>query len=480
MKLTCERLPGSVARLEIEVDQETMDRELDRAYRRLSNRVLIPGFRRGKAPRVLVERALGEGAVLQEATKELVPRMITEALEQQSLEPVGEPDGFELLSAAPFRFQVTVPLVPTVELGDYRGVTVERQDVEVSDEEVADALEKLRARAAQWVEPDPPRPAREGDQLVVDVQDFVDGEAVSDLQQDVTVVLGEGPLIEALDRQLIGVEAGSDHEFEATLPEDHRVESVAGKPARFHVHVKSIRERRIPELSDALAQEVGDGAQTVEELRRSVAAQMQGRAESDERTRLINEIIDQVVARSKVEVPEVLVEREIDHQIEHMASDLESQNLKLEQYLRFTNRTGAQLRDELRESAEKRLIRGLVLSEVARAEQVTVEESDIEAEISRVLEGVDTSEHDAARALFSNENLRGRIRSDLFDRKLLNRLSEIVLGQAIYPDTQSAGGADGGESAEAEPAAETEQGDGSTPPSVPEAPSTADQTQDPE
>lgn len=477
MKVTCERLPGSTARLEIEVDQESMDREMERAYRRLSNRVLIPGFRRGKAPRVLVERALGEGAVLQEATKELVPRMITEALEQQSLEPVGEPEGFELLSAEPFRFEVKVPLVPTVELGDYAAVRVEREPVEVTEEDVEATIQQLLQQSSEWVEPETPRAAQEGDQLVIDIQDFVDNEPVGEKQEDVTVVLGKGPLIEALDRQLVGAEAGGDYEFEATLPEDHRVADMSGKPARFKVHVKSIREKRVPTLDDEFVQGLGRDVSSVQELREQIAADMQRQAESEERTQVINQIIDEVVSRSTVEVPEVLVEREIDHQIEHMSSDLESQNLKLDQYLRFTNRTGGQLREELREGAEKRLIRGLVLSEVARAEQISVDEADIDAELARMLGRIDESEHEAARELFGSENLRGRIRSDLFDRKLLNRLSELAVGEALYPEPVE------DEPAQVDGAAETSAEDAQTSeadPSGPEAAVSIDSHQQPQ
>lgn len=431
MKVQSERLPGSVARLEIEVGQEQLDREMERAYRRLSGRVQVPGFRRGKAPRVLVERALGEGALLQEATQSLVPDAIADALQQEQLDPVGEPEAFNVLEMEPFRFEVTVPLVPTVTLGDYRTVRAERRPVEVSDEEVGEVIERLREREASWVTPDPPRPAQSGDQLTVDIQDFVEDVPLGGVQEDLTVVLGEGPLMEELDRQLVGAEEGEEYDLEATLPDDHRDEDLAGKPARFHVKVKSIQEKVLPELDDEFAGRIGEDVSTLAELRDRVRDNLAASKAAEERNRLVEDVVSQVVQASSVEMPDVLVEREIDHRVEHLEGDLRRQGIQLDQFLSLTGRSRREMRDEFRDSARERLTRGLVLSEVAHAENLEVDDADLERETARLTEGVAEEELPQVRELLATEQWQERLRSDAYDRKLLNHLVEMATGEPL-------------------------------------------------
>lgn len=438
MKVQSERLPGSLARLEIEVESEQVDREVERAYKRLANRVLIPGFRRGKAPRVLVERTLGPEYLLQEATQEIVPRAIADALESENLSPAGEPESYNQLETEPFRFEVTVPLTPTVTLGDYASVTAERQPVEVADAEVREVIDRLVERETAWETPDPPRPARMGDQLVVDVQDFVEDEPLGEPQEDLTVVLGEGPLMPELDEQLVGVEEGAELDLSATLPDDHREEELRGKPARFHVGVKSIREAHRPELDDEFAKRVGEGVETLDELRRRVRENLEARKASEERDRLLNAVMDQIVERSEVDLPDVLVEREVDHRIEHLAEELRRSGIDMETFFAITNRSREDVRNEYRQPARDRLVRGLVMNEVGKAENIAVEAAEIDAEIRRITSDIADEELANATQLLQNAQWRDRIRADLYDRKLLNRVVEIATGEPLdAPITES-------------------------------------------
>jgi trigger factor len=448
LKVQSEKLPGSMARLQIEVDTEEVQRELDRAYRRLANRVVIPGFRKGKAPRPLVERALGEGAVMQEATQELAPKAIARALEQESLDPVAEPDDFKLLETDPFRFEVTVPLVPTVTLGDYKSVKVARQPVTVSDEEVDEVIEGLRERQAEWVDPEPPRPAAEGDQLIVDLEDFVDGEPVGEKQEDVPIVLGEGTVIRDLEAQLPGVEAGNEYEYDLTLPEDFPNPDLAGKPARFKVTVKSVKAKRLPELTDEWAAGVGGEVSDVAQLRDRVRENLQSRKERDERDAFINEVIDRIVATSEVEVPQVLVDREVGHQLEHLSTNLGEQGLTLDQYFQYTGQKRKDAEAELQGPARQRLVRGMVLGEVAKAENLDVEESEIQREIDRISEGIAEEDLAEVRETLNSEEWRRKIRSDAYDRKVLNLVAELASGRPLDPPRDGARDAEAGESSE--------------------------------
>lgn len=455
MKVQTERLPDSLARLQIELDPDLVRQEMDRAYKRLANRVRVPGFRPGKAPRVLVERTLGEGALLQEATKDMVPNAIAEAVEQENLQAIGEPESFNVLDEDPYRFEITIPLRPIVTLGDYRSVHVEREPVTVSDDEVVEVIERLREREAVWVTPDPPRPAREGDQLVLDIREFVEGESVGE-QEDVTVILGQGMLLPDLDRQLVGVEEGNEYEFEVALPEEYNVEEFAGKQAQFKIHVHSIKEKHLPELDDAFAARVGKDVSSLEDMRRRVREDLVGRAESQERERLLGEVISQVVATSQVEFPEVLVEHEIDHQIEHLGEELGRSRISLDQYLAAIGQSREELRESRREAARESVKQRYVLTEVAKAENITVEDADIERNINRITEGMAEDAVAEAREVLTTEEWQQRMRSDIYDRKLTSRLVEIATGEPLFPDAGDGPGTEA-EGEAPEPVAEVEE-----------------------
>lgn len=437
LKVQTEKLPGSIARLEIEVEREQVDRELDRAYKRLANRVLVPGFRRGKAPRVLIERTLGDAALLDEASKELIPDAIAEAIQQEHLEPIAEPESLNVLTTDPFTFEVTVPLVPVVTLGDYTSIHAERHPVSVSDEQVEEVLERLREREAEWVTPDPARPAQEGDQLTIDLEEFVEDEQIGE-QSDLTVVLGAGTLIGELESQLMGVEEAKDYEFTAQLSEEHQVEEVAGKPASFKVTVKSVKEKHTPELNDEFAASVGEGVSTLEELRTKVRENLQSQSEQTERDRLLEDVIGQIVSDSQVDVPAVLVERELDQHVERLESYLQQSNLTLDQFLATTNQSRQELRNTQREGAQERLVRGLVLSEVAKAENISVEDSDIDRAAERIAFSIDESELPEARGVLQSDWWRNQVRSDLYDKKVLNRIVEIATGEPLDSEEELA------------------------------------------
>jgi trigger factor len=380
---------------------------------------------------VLVERALGEGAILQEAIKELVPDAIADAVKQEDLQVIGEPESFNQLETEPFRFEVTVPLVPTVTLGDYASVTAERQPVVVTDEEVDEVIERLREREASWDVPDPPRPAQLGDQLVVDIQDIVADQPPAEVQEDYTLELGDGTVLPELEAQLVGAEEGGEYEYHVTLPEDHPDPEAAGKPATFKVKVKSIKEKVRPEIDDDFAKRVGEGVESVEELRARVRENLEARKASEERERLVDDVVSKLVDASAVEVPDVMVEREVEHRLEHLEAELRSGGIPLDQYLQLTNRTRDDLRNELREPARQRLVRGLVLSEVAKAEGVEVDESDIDQEIARITSGIDESELESARQILDSDEWRRRMRSDVYDRKVLNHVVQLATGEPL-------------------------------------------------
>ncbi len=430
-----------------------MGREMDRALRRISNQVTVPGFRRGRAPRVLVERAVGRDYVLREASKELVPDAIAAAVEQEKLEALSEPQYLNMLSTEPFRFEVVIPLLPEVQLGDYKSVRAERKPVTVTDEDVEKVVNDLREEEAEWRAPEPARPSRKGDQMVVDMEEHIEG-SEPETEEGLTVALGEEVLMPELEAQLEGLEVGKDYELEVTMPEDHPNKDVAGRKATYKVHVKEIREKVLPELNDEFAARVASGVSTVEELRQRVRQTLHERRETEERNRLLEDVINQIVERSSVDMPDLLVEREIDHQIEHLEEDLKRSKLTLDQFLAFTGKSRDQLREEYRDRARERVVRSLVLSEVAKAEGITVEPADVDQEIGRITESIEEdARRDETRELLSGDTWRRSIENELYDRKLVNRIVEIATGEPLYPEEAEA-------RAEAAPEAEEQAGPG--------------------
>lgn len=425
MKVSSSELPPRQVVLEIEVDQERVDRSMEQAYRRIANRVNVPGFRKGKAPRALVERTVGRSSILEDALEHLAPEVVNEAIEQEGVKPYARP-GIELLELEPLKVKATIPLAPRVELGDYKTqLRIAPETVEVAPEQVDSVVERLRESYAQWVPVE--RPARLGDRVGIDVRGEVveTGRVLMDSKDAEYVMDPDGPQPAAgFADEIVEMEPGDEKSFTLSLAEDYRDRSLAGQAVAFAVRLHWVKEKQLPDVDAAFAQQAGEYAD-VAALREAIERQIREREE--ERVRAANEraTLDKLVEISTIEVPPQLVEHQAEHMYETFAANLQRQGLEVEQYLRFAGKDPEGFRGELRQEAEERVKRTLALDAFTNAEPVDVGAEEVEAEVKRAAAGTENPEA-AASAALANDETRSRVVDAVRERRAIERLIEMA------------------------------------------------------
>jgi trigger factor len=447
VKVTAERIPESKVLLRIEVPSEQVEQAIEKTYRDLSRRVKIPGFRPGKAPRSLVEKYLGGAeSVQQEGVDRAIDDSYREALRETDTRPVGDPDIAErpeFHPGEPLVFEATVQVGPRVELGDYASLRLPRPPIpEITPEQVDGFIEELRQSKATATPVE--RPARDGDRVTIDVLGVVDATPTLFGPGGETILLTEGgreifnvkahdhginvqgpiEFAPGFDEELVGMTAGSEKKFGLTLAADYPDAEIAGKPIIFTVNVADVREQQLPELNDEFATEVA-GASTVEELRSLVEIQLSSRLRREARTVYENLLLEAVVNRSTVEVPETMIEAQVEGQVADLKAELSRAKLLWQDYLDRSQTTEEKIRAEMREPALTSLRGFLVLREIARAEKIQV----TSAEISREIEAVAATFGRASKVVrerLSTREERDRIESRLLSAKILERLAEIA------------------------------------------------------
>jgi trigger factor len=420
MKVETEQLPDGAVALSFEVDDERVERAMDAAYRRVANRVNIAGFRRGKAPRPLVERVVGRDSLLEEALNTLLPEVYEEALRETNVRAMTEPE-FDVESFTPLRAKATVIAEPKVELGDYKAISHDAPEATVSEEEINAVLENLRERHAEWVPAE--RAAAASDRVSMDVKGTADEDTIVD-QQDVDYLVdaeNNAPLPGFSD-QIVGMSAGEEKSFTLSVPEDDDNPRLAGKTVKFEVAVKDVKAKELPELDDFFAATVGT-YKDLAELREEVTKQLQAGAEANSRQTLEQQIIDEAVESSTLDLPEKLIDYQAQRALERSARDLDSIGLTVEQYLRMRQIDAEQMRSESRASAERTLRRQLVLRGLAEQEGLAVSEEEIDEAIRTALGAEGGDEKAIARALRASE-IRDRARASILEQRAVQWLIE--------------------------------------------------------
>lgn len=427
MKVTTEELPDRQLVLTVEVEEERAQQALQRAARRLSRRVRIPGFRPGRAPYHIIARVVGEERLRAEAFEAIGQQLYEEALKEAGVEAYAQ-GTLEDVHWDPLTFKVTVPLPPLVELGDYRALRVPVEPVLVTDEEVDEALQKLRERYAEWVPVD--RPAAFGDMVIMDIKSTVGEEEIMSHQNWQRVLRADsGGSLPGFDAALVGLKAGDRHSFDLTYPEDARVRW-AGQTAHFEVTLHGVKARELPPLDDEFAQTVGEH-ETLDALREAIRENLraQREAESDYESK----VLDALVERARIEFPPIMLERELDDLLQEHDHLLRQRGMPLDDYLRLSGKSKETYREEIRPQAEQRLKRSLALSEFAEREGLVVEEAEVDEEIERRVarQSSDTAEH--LRELLETSSGRRMVRNELLTRKALQRLAAIAKGEFEAP-----------------------------------------------
>jgi len=419
MKVSTKRLPDSQVLLEIEADEQQMERSLDKAFRRLAQRVEVPGFRKGKAPAGMLERHIGRARVVREALDILIPEAYNQAIEEQDVDAIGQPS-IELVNDEPLAFKATVPVRPTVELGEYNSVRVKREPVSIDEGEVDKALEELRHRYA--VHEPAERPVQMGDIVRADVRGVIDGREVYK-EDDAELRLREGAtiLLPGIAEGIIAAEKGTPKEIAVTVPEGER--PLSGKSGTFTVTVKEVKEEQLPALNDDFAREVGEGFSSLaalrDRLRNDMRERLQAQAEEEYRNKAVGALVE---TAATIEFPPVMVEREVERLIQDQARHL---GLEVEQYLANTRRTRDELNEELLPIATDRVRRSLALTRLAEQEEIKAENQEVDAEVDR-LAGSAGEQADQLRKLFGSPDGRAAIARSLVTRKTMDRLTEIA------------------------------------------------------
>lgn len=423
MKVSTERIPDAQVLMTIEVEPERLDAAREKAVRKLSPRAKVPGFRPGKAPPAMVRRYFGEERILDEALDIVVPDVYKEAVEaDESIDPIARPR-LVVETTDPLVVKATIPVRPTVELADYHAIRIPVEEVTVDEGRVEETLTLLRRRAAT-LEP-VERPLQWRDIVRLDVRATV-GEETFVEQQEVEVQLVEerDVLIPGFEEQLLGHAKGETVEFDLDVPVENMPEQFAGKQAHFVVSIKETKEEVLPALDEEFAKAVGDGYESVDALRERIRADIR-RAEEERRDdRYHDAILTKLVEQAQIEFPPVLLEGEIDRLFHDQAGHVQDRD-QMERYLAAIGKTEQEVRDELRPIADARLRRSLALSKVTELEGITVDPSEIDAEIDRMTQAAG-QQGDRLRQMFGSPDGRATIRRNLMTRKTLARLVEIA------------------------------------------------------
>ena len=387
---------GNDATLKISVSAAEVDKSFKQAVARIANQVRIPGFRPGKAPRNIIEMHYGKGAVKEEAFNICVNRAYQEAIEAEKLMPVSDPEvldekkAFESFEEGKdFETEVKVVLKPEPELGEYKGIHVEKKEASVSDEDVDKALEDLRNRGAKMVDTDDETIIEKGDFAIIDFAGTVDGEAFSGGEgKGYPLEVGSGSFIPGFEDQLIGLKKDDDTDVDVTFPESYFVPELAGKQAIFKVHIQAVKHKELPELNDEY-----------------IAKYTRYKTVAEAKEEYENALIDTAVNNAKMEIPAVMIEDRITQMVEEIKLNLESRKMTLEQYMQYTGMDMAKLREAQREGAEKNVRTDLVLDAIAKAENIQVDMADVDAQLQSIADQNGARVEDVKTIIRKNNNM---------------------------------------------------------------------------
>ncbi len=455
MKVTRDNSSPIEVTLTVELATEDENPFIERSYRRVVSRLNIPGFRRGRAPRHIVESMMGRTALLQEALEFMVPETLDKVLQDEEVSAFGEPS-IEVTELEPVSFTATVPLEPTVDLAGYREIRVETDPVEVTDEEVDGVLDRVREEQAVWEPVE--RAAEYGDRLNLDVLGTMDEETVVE-DEDVEYIPNEENVLPfpGFAPNLVGLSEEDESEFTVTVPEDYPREQYAGKDIQFKVSVLSVKEKSLPELDDEFAKSVGDGFDDLEALRTSIRESLTSQAENAARNDLEQKSLEALCDVAVVNASPLLYERELEAMQADRERMLRQQGIDLPTYLRFMGKSADEFLDEMRPNAERRLVSALVMRKLAEVEEIEISDEDVQSETDRLLglsagdEEQDESNLDSLREFLGSESTRDNIRSTLHSRRVMERLTDIAQGKLDEDSETEASAADDESENDSEP-----------------------------
>jgi len=422
MKASWEKIEKNVGVLTIEVEVEQVNEALNRAFKKVVAKVNVPGFRKGKVPRQIFESRFGVESLYQDAMDILLPEVYITAVRETGIDPIDRPevDVESFAKNQPMKVTAKVQVKPEVELGDYKGIEVEAKEADVSTEEIDGELKRLQDRHAEFVAIDDGI-AQIGDTAVIDFEGFADGEAFEGGKgESYSLNLGSNSFIPGFEEQVVGMSAGEEKDIQVTFPEEYHAEALKGKPATFKVKVHNIKRKNLPELDDEFAKDVSE-FETIEEFKVDIENRLKQRKAQDNQNQMEQAVIDKVTAGAQVDIPQVMVETELDAMVSDFENRLRQQGMNLDMYYQYTNQNQEAMREQMRSNAEARVRQNLVLEAVAKAESIETTDEEFEQELQQMAARFQRDIEEIRNILSSNGRLE-TVRQDATMRKTIEFL----------------------------------------------------------
>lgn len=388
MDVKLEKMENSRVKLTIEVGADKLEEGLAHAYRKVVKEVTIPGFRKGKAPRPILERQYGQGVLFEDAIDYLLPKLYDAAVEENEIRPVSQPDISlnDINVETGFSFDAEVDVFPEIELGEYKGLAVEKRIVEITDEQIEQELINLQNQHSELIVVDSRDDVQEGDFAIIDFKGFLDGVPFSGgAAEDHNLEIGSGQFIPGFEEQLIGMKVGEEKDIDVTFPENYGSPDLAGKAVVFNVKIKSLKERMLPELDDEFAKDVSEFG-TLAELKADIREKLEKSATDGTKREVENKLIEQIIANSTINLPESMIEQQVDFGLNNLSTNLMYSGMTLEMYLEYMQRTEEDLREEIRPDAINQIKSDLLLDEIATKEGFSVSEEEVNSKIDELVE----------------------------------------------------------------------------------------------
>lgn len=425
MKLTVERLPESQVRLDIAAEEAEFAQAVEKAAKKVAREIALPGFRKGKVPRHMIERMYGREVFLEEAGRLIMDDLYRQALKQEELTPVGDPS-VEITQMDPVAFTVEVPVFPAVEPGDYASVRVEPQDASIEESDVDEVLQRLRKASSPWVDPAEERAPVEGDQVTLDLSISEGGEQFQEPIEDAQFIIGESQLFDELREAVLKLKPGETGEAIITFAEDDEAatEKLRGKTLTYSVTLKGIKARELLEVDDEFAKTYA-GEESAEALIAAIRQDLHQARTKEVRSTVLAQIIETVAEGATIEIPAVMVEDSLTEEMGRVRQRLQMQRTSLEIYLRANQQTEEEFREELRPEVARRLRNSLVLREIAERDGIAVSDEEVESEIHDIVSGAANPEQ-MEKVYSADRYMRSVLRNEMYDERLSDHLIAIA------------------------------------------------------
>lgn len=423
MSLQVEKLEKNMAKLTIEVPADDLEKALQSAYMKQKNKISLPGFRKGKVPRQMIEKMYGAEIFYDDAANELIPKAYAEAYDEAELDIVSRPqiNVVQIEKGKPFIFTADVATKPEVTLGEYKGLEIEKVSTRVTQKEVDAKIQEEAEKNARTITVTD-RPVQDGDEVILDFEGFVDGVAFEGGKgENYPLTIGSGSFIPGFEEQLVGAEAEKEMEVKVTFPEDYHAEDLKGKEAVFKCTIHEIKAKELPEIDDEFAAEVSE-FDTLEEYKADIKAKIKDQKASEGKRKQEDQAVDAAVKNAQYEIPQPMIETQVMQMADDFAQRIQSQGISLEQYFQFTGMTADKMMDELRPQAIKRIETRLVLEAIAKAENIEISDEKLDEELAKMAESY-KMEVDKLKE-FMDENEKKQMKEDMAVQEAITFLIE--------------------------------------------------------